>query len=79
MLGGTVADGQPQDRSIATKFGEIRFDRVAKALGAEGFYIEDPNQLSPVIEKALNTNTVTIIHVPTQLAAIQCWEERFGG
>ena len=76
---GTVADGQPRGRSIATKVGEIRFDRVAKALGAEGVYIEDPNQLSPVIEKALNTDTVTIIHVPTQLAAIQCWEERFGG
>jgi acetolactate synthase-1/2/3 large subunit len=33
---GIVADGQPEGRCAASKFGEIRFDRIAQALGAQG-------------------------------------------
>ncbi len=75
---GIVADGQPEDRRVASQFGEIRFDQVAKALGAEGVYIEDPRQLGPSIAWGLKANTVVVIHVPTQLAGISFWEERFG-
>ena len=74
---GIVADGQKEDRCIASKFGEIRFDLVAQALGATGIFIEDPKQLGPSIEWGLQADTVVIIHVPTQLAGIDCWEERF--
>jgi len=75
---GIVADGQEDDRRIASQFGEIRFDRVAQALGAEAIFIEDPTQLGPSIEWGLQADTVVIIHVPTQLAGTGCWEERFG-
>jgi acetolactate synthase-1/2/3 large subunit len=75
---GIVADGQPDDRRVASQFGEIRFDRVAQALGAHGVLIADPRQLGPSIEKGLASDTVTVIHVPTQLAGIGRWEERFG-
>lgn len=75
---GIVVDGQQPDRCVASKFGEIRFDRVAQALGAEGIFIEDPCALGPAIEWGLQANTVVVIHVPTQLAGIGCWEERFG-
>ena len=75
---GIVADGQKDGRCIASRFGEIRFDRVAQALGAEGIFIEDPKQLRPSIEWALQADTVVIIHVPIQLAGIDVWEERFG-
>lgn len=75
---GIVADGQKEGRHIASKFGEIRFDKVAEALGAESVFIEDPKQLGPSIERGLKADTVVVIHVPTQLAGTSCWEERFG-
>ncbi len=75
---GIVADGQEKGRLIASQFGEIRFDRVAQALGARGVYIEHASQLSPAIEEGLQANTVTLIHVPTQWASLESWEERFG-
>jgi len=73
---GIVADGQK--RRIASEFGEIRFDQVAQALGAEGIFIEDPKQLGPSIERGLQADTVVIVHVPTQLAGVSFWEGRFG-
>jgi acetolactate synthase I/II/III large subunit len=75
---GIVADGQGDECHVACELGEIRFDRVAQALGAEGIFIEDPRSIAPSIEWALQSNKVVIIHVPTQLAGISLWEERFG-
>ncbi|MBM4050044.1 MAG: thiamine pyrophosphate-binding protein, partial [Planctomycetes bacterium] len=75
---GIVADGQPEGRHVASEFGEIRFDRVAQALGAKGVFIESPTQLAPAIERGLKEDTVTVIHVPTQLAGVSHWEKRFG-
>jgi acetolactate synthase-1/2/3 large subunit len=75
---GIVADDQAEGRRIASQFGEIRFDRVAQALGARGVYIERASQLGPAIEEGLLANTVTIIHVPTQWASLENWETRFG-
>jgi len=76
---GIVADGQPEGRRVASEFGEIRFDRLAEALGARGVYIQDPSELGPSIEEGLAADTVVVIHVPTQMAGIDYWEERFGG
>ena len=67
---GIEADSRPPDRRMGTVFGEIRFDRVAAALGAQGVYIEHPHQLAPAIERGLTEDTVTFIHVPTQLGGI---------
>lgn len=75
---GIVADGQQDDRRVGSEFGEIRFDRVAEALGAKGVYVSDPRELSPAIERGLAEDTVTVIHVPTQLAGVGVWEQRFG-
>jgi acetolactate synthase-1/2/3 large subunit len=74
---GIVADGQKEERRIASEFGEIRFDQVARALGAESVFIEDPKQLGPSIEQGLQADTVVVIHVPTQLAGVSHWERRF--
>jgi acetolactate synthase-1/2/3 large subunit len=74
---GIVAEGQPAGRRIATQLGEIRFDRVAQALGGQGVYIERGDQLGPAIAEGLAANTVTLIHVPTQWASLEAWEERF--
>ena len=75
---GIVADGQPEGRRVASQFGEIRFDRVAEALGARGVLIDDARQLGPAIEAGLEADMVTIIQVPTQQAGISCWKARFG-
>ena len=75
---GIVADGQPDDRRVASQFSEIRYDRVAQALGARGVYIEHPSQLAPAIKEGLKADTVTFIHVPVQAAGLTKWEERFG-
>lgn len=75
---GIVSDGQKDGRSVASNFGEIRFDKVAQAFGAKGVFIEDPKQLGPSIEEGLAADTVTVIHVPTQLAGVGKWEKRFG-
>jgi acetolactate synthase-1/2/3 large subunit len=74
---GIVADGQDDCRRVACELGEIRFDRVAQALGAKGVYIENAQQLGPSIAQALQEDTVTVIHVPTQQAGIGCWVERY--
>lgn len=75
---GIVADGQPDGRRVACEFGEIRFDRVAEALGAQSAFIEDPDQLGPSIREGLEKDTVTLIHIPTQLAGVSYYEKRFG-
>jgi len=75
---GIVADGQEASRRVACEFGEIRFDRVAQALGAEGVYVTDPRELGPAIERGLSADHVVVIHVPTQLAGISRWRERYG-
>lgn len=73
---GIVADGQPEARRVASEFGELRFDRVAEALGAQSIFIEDADQLAPSIREGLQKNTVTLIHVPTQLAGVGHYDER---
>ena len=75
---GIVADGQKDGRKVASMLGEIRFDKVAEALGARGIYIESAGQLQPAIEEGLLQDTVTVIHVPTQLAGISQWTKRYG-
>ena len=70
---GIVVDGQAKGRAAASKLGEIRFDKVAEALGARGVFIEHPSQLAPAIEEGLGLDTVTVIHVPTAQVGIRRW------
>jgi acetolactate synthase-1/2/3 large subunit len=72
---GIEADSRPPDRRQGTMLGELRFDRVAEALGARGVFIEAPSQLGPAIRRGLQEQTVTVIHVPTELGGIHYYEE----
>jgi acetolactate synthase I/II/III large subunit len=74
---GIEADGRPEARRQGTTLGEIRFDRVAQALGARGVFIEHPAQIGPAIEEGLAADTVTFIHVPTQMAGLAYYEREF--
>jgi len=71
---GIVVDGQPKGRQVASHLGEIRFDKVAEALGARGVFIEHPSQLEPAIAEGLKLDTVTVIHVPTMQVGIRKWD-----
>ena len=68
---GIVVDGQREDKRIASELGDLRFDLVAKALGARGLYVDKPDLLRPAIEEALAMDTVTIIQVPVQQGGIE--------
>ncbi|MFQ6098849.1 MAG: thiamine pyrophosphate-dependent enzyme, partial [Armatimonadota bacterium] len=67
---GIEADKRPEGQRQGTVLGEIRFDRVCEALGGRGVFIERPGELGPAIDEALRLDTVTFIHVPTQLGGI---------
>lgn len=73
---GIVAEGFDEGCRSGSELGEIRFDRVAEALGARGVYIEHGSQLAPAIEEGLDLDTVTFIHVPIQLGGIEYWDRR---
>jgi acetolactate synthase I/II/III large subunit len=75
---GIVAEHHPEGRRCGTLLGEIRFDRVARALGARGVVIEHPAQLGPAIAQGLDEETVTFIHVPTQRGGIATMAEAWG-
>lgn len=75
---GIEADSRPPQRRQGTTLGEIRFDRVAQALGARGVYIEHPSQIAPAIEEGLAADTVTFIHVPLQLGSMAYYEQALG-
>lgn len=73
---GIVVDGQAEGRKVASYLGEIRFDRVAEAFGARGIFIEDPDQLGPALRGSIEKDTVTVVHVPTQLGGLGVMEQR---
>jgi acetolactate synthase-1/2/3 large subunit len=75
---GIEADSRAEDRRQGTTLGEIRFDRIAQALGARGVYIEHPSQIAPAIEEGLAADTVTFIHVPLQLGSMAYYESHLG-
>jgi acetolactate synthase-1/2/3 large subunit len=75
---GIEADSRSEERRGGTTLGEIRFDRVAQALGARGVSIEHPAQIGPAIAEGLAANTVTFIHVPTQLGGLAYYEQQLG-
>ena len=49
---------------IASRTGVIRFDKVAQALGANGFRVEDTKDLTRAIREGLSSDWPTVIDVP---------------
>ncbi len=73
---GIVAECFPEDCRCGSKLGDLRFDRVATALGARGVYIEHGSQLGPAIAEGLALDAVTVIHVPLLLGGIDYWRRQ---
>ena len=51
------------DETINADLGEIRFDKLAEAMGAHGERVADPRELRPAIERALASGGPAVIHV----------------
>jgi len=73
---GIVAEEFEERCRAGSALGEIRFDKVAQAVGARGVYIDHGSQLGPAIEEGLRLDTVTVIHVPICLGGIDYWDTR---
>ena len=56
-----------QEGVIASKFGDLRFDKIAEALGANGLRIEDPLKLTSAIREGFSADLPTVIDVPISL------------
>lgn len=52
---------------VASRFGDIRYDKVAEALGAKGLRIDDPHELRQAVEEGFSSKTPTIIDVPVSV------------
>jgi acetolactate synthase-1/2/3 large subunit len=51
------------DETIKADLGEIRFDKLAEAMGAHGERVADPSQLRAALERALACGGPAVIHV----------------
>ncbi len=51
------------DETIKADLGEIRFDKVAEAMGAHGERVADPRELRPALERALASGGAAVVHV----------------
>lgn len=53
-----------QGRYVGTDFGNPAFDAYARVFGAEGLRADRPEQIRPVLEKALSMDRPVVIEIP---------------
>ena len=51
------------EETINTELNEIRFDLLAKAMGAHGERVADPARLRPALQRCLASGKCSVIHV----------------
>lgn len=51
------------DRAVATALEYTRYDRVVEALGGHGEYVEDPAEIRPAIDRALQSGKPALVNV----------------
>jgi len=52
---------------ISSRFGAIRYDQVAEALGANGMRVEEPRELTEAIRRSFSADRPTVIDVLTSV------------
>jgi acetolactate synthase-1/2/3 large subunit len=52
-----------EDRAPATKLDFTRYDRIVEAMGGHGEYVEDPAQIGPAIQRALDSGKPALVNV----------------
>lgn len=53
----------PESETINTQFSEVRFDELARAMGAHGERVSEAGQLAPALERGLASGLPVVIHV----------------
>ena len=53
-----------QGRYVASSFSETDYPSLARALGGEGYRVEDPGQIKETVAKALGAEGPVVIEVP---------------
>ena len=64
---GTIAMHQARElgRTAGTRIGEVDLASFARSLGAQGYTVEDAEDLGPALEQALASNTAALVDVVT--------------
>jgi acetolactate synthase-1/2/3 large subunit len=62
---GNVMDFQAPDRRIITEYDPPNFSGIAQAIGLKGLKIEDPAELKPALNAAINSDKPALIDVIT--------------
>jgi acetolactate synthase-1/2/3 large subunit len=69
---GIVISSQLESRgdksTIASRFSDIRYDKVAEGFGARGFRVENLERLTGVIKEGFSADVPTIIDVPIKVS-----------
>jgi len=52
-----------QDRFYAVDFTDVRYDKIAQAMGCHGERVEDPNEIRPALQRALDSGLPAVIDV----------------
>jgi len=55
-----------EDRMVATKLGDVRWDRVVEAMGGHGEFVEKAGDLAPALERALAYKGPACVNVRTR-------------
>jgi acetolactate synthase-1/2/3 large subunit len=48
---------------VASTLGDVDFVALARSLGAEGYHVERPDEIQPVLTKAMNASTPVVVEV----------------
>lgn len=76
---GMIYDVQTLDfgnRYIASSFKNPDFAALGKAFGAEGFRVQHPREIAPVIKAALNSKRPCVVDVPIDVNELPPYEPR---
>nr|QNO55612.1 3D-(3,5/4)-trihydroxycyclohexane-1,2-dione hydrolase [Methanosarcinales archaeon ANME-1 ERB7] len=69
------------DKTVSTTFKEVNFARVAEGLGAKGYRIKRPGELSEILPEAIERAVPTVIDViidPNEVPPIDRWVKGVG-
>ena len=64
------------DNTVSTHFKEVNFSKIAEGLGAQGFRIEKPGELTKILPKALESGKPTVIDCivdPDEVPPLERW------
>ena len=65
-------------RYIGCDIGNPRYDELARLFGAEGFYVDHPDQVGDVIRAALAAGKPAVVEIPIDPTSFPCRPPRFG-